>query len=284
MDQPYGRPNAHAWNAIKIDGRWRLVDVTWGAGGVKRVASGPGHPFGTFERRFDPFYFSTPPERMIYDHWPSDPRWQLLDPPMSEEAQRALPLLKSCAWTFGLQADALAPVVLRRNEGIVRFRVPPSVSMAVALTAPSGADERPGTALLSRRGALCEVHYSAPGAGRYVLLVYLGGPQDHTLSTALACAVEASGPGTPLADAPGASFERGLYLDSPLQRRISGPQRFRVEVPDATRLTVKSGGREIELARRGQIFEGEVTVDGSEVDLIAEYGSRGLLTIARWNL
>lgn len=67
---------AHAWNAIKIGGEWKLLDVTWGTGPVSK---------GKFERRFSEHFFLTPPERMIYTHLPDEVRWQLLAEPLSTE-------------------------------------------------------------------------------------------------------------------------------------------------------------------------------------------------------
>lgn len=42
----------HAWNAVKINNQWRLVDTTWGAGYIE------GH---SFIPRFTEYYFLTPP-------------------------------------------------------------------------------------------------------------------------------------------------------------------------------------------------------------------------------
>ena len=53
--------NLHDWNAVKIDGKWYLLDVTWDRG--------------------DDRYFLTPPETFIKDHFPIDSRWTLLTKP-----------------------------------------------------------------------------------------------------------------------------------------------------------------------------------------------------------
>ncbi len=49
----------HAWNAVKIGGEWKLVDVTWARGGDS-ASNG--------EEKFNDFYFLTPPEHFINDH------------------------------------------------------------------------------------------------------------------------------------------------------------------------------------------------------------------------
>ena len=64
----------HSWNAVQIDGVWRLLDVTWASG----VISFSGREF---IKQFDEFYFLTPPEFFIRDHYPEDLRWSLLQEP-----------------------------------------------------------------------------------------------------------------------------------------------------------------------------------------------------------
>ncbi len=66
----------HAWNAVKIDGEWRLLDSTWGSG----VVVGKN-----FKKDFNDFYFLTLPEKFINDHLPSDPKWQLVSKPISPD-------------------------------------------------------------------------------------------------------------------------------------------------------------------------------------------------------
>ncbi|TLX76609.1 hypothetical protein E9993_06885 [Labilibacter sediminis] len=55
----------HAWNAVKINGHWNLVDVTWGAGYVDPESR-------EFTFRYEDFYFCTPPEKFFLKHYPKD--------------------------------------------------------------------------------------------------------------------------------------------------------------------------------------------------------------------
>lgn len=48
-----GTWGSHAWNAIKIDGKWYLIDVTWASGYIKK---------GRFKERFSQGYFMTRPD------------------------------------------------------------------------------------------------------------------------------------------------------------------------------------------------------------------------------
>ncbi len=68
---------AHAWNAVQIDGKWYLLDVTWGAG--IRNSSGAFVPNPTDK------WFLTEPSTFVLTHLPLDPSWQLLDCPINLE-------------------------------------------------------------------------------------------------------------------------------------------------------------------------------------------------------
>jgi transglutaminase/protease-like cytokinesis protein 3 len=87
------KPN-HAWNAVKLDGKWFLVDSTWGAGYLENRS---------FVRRFEGHYFLTPPEQFIFDHLPEDPRWQLLDKQISNSEYVMLPYLRPDFFKNGLR-------------------------------------------------------------------------------------------------------------------------------------------------------------------------------------
>jgi len=68
----------HAWNAVYIDSTWYLLDVTWASGVIS---------YGNeYVRRYNDFYFLTPPGEFIRDHYPADPQWTLLsNPPVYRE-------------------------------------------------------------------------------------------------------------------------------------------------------------------------------------------------------
>ncbi|MFI2742490.1 transglutaminase domain-containing protein [Zhouia sp. PK063] len=58
----------HAWNAIKLNGKWILVDPTWGSSTNELQAE---------------FYFNIKPEWAIITHYPMNSKWQLLKNPLS---------------------------------------------------------------------------------------------------------------------------------------------------------------------------------------------------------
>jgi transglutaminase-like putative cysteine protease len=64
-------PTGHAWNAVELRGRWYLVDTTW---------DDPTMNDGSDAYRTD--YLFIPPSLAIFDHFPDEPRWQLLATPL----------------------------------------------------------------------------------------------------------------------------------------------------------------------------------------------------------
>ncbi|MFH0734512.1 MAG: transglutaminase domain-containing protein [bacterium] len=60
----------HSWNAVEINGLWYLLDATWGAGYVGNDK--------IFVKEYDEYYFLTPPENLIFTHFPFNVKHQLL--------------------------------------------------------------------------------------------------------------------------------------------------------------------------------------------------------------
>jgi transglutaminase/protease-like cytokinesis protein 3 len=59
---------SHAWNAIKLNDKWSLVDTTWGTSNEESQSE---------------FYFDIKPEWLIITHYPEKDEWQLLDKPLN---------------------------------------------------------------------------------------------------------------------------------------------------------------------------------------------------------
>lgn len=97
----------HAWNAVKLDGKWYLIDATWGAGTVGNN--------GKFSRKFEEFYFLTPPEQFIYRHFPEKKTWQLIDQPISKQEYTEIPNLPPAFFSHGFQLVSHPKAVIRTD-------------------------------------------------------------------------------------------------------------------------------------------------------------------------
>jgi len=70
--------SSHAWNAVKLNNKWFLLDATWAAGSVN-------HNTGRFKKNYQDGYYLTNPKYFILNHYPDDKKWQLLERPVSKK-------------------------------------------------------------------------------------------------------------------------------------------------------------------------------------------------------
>ncbi|HEX2630698.1 MAG TPA: transglutaminase domain-containing protein [Chitinophagaceae bacterium] len=100
----------HCWNAVMIDSAWYLLDATWAAGYIAM-------PSGEFVKRYDPYYFLTPPEQFIRHHYPDDLRWSLLaDLPVMGEF-RSTPFRQRSYGKYGITSYWPSKGIIEANLG-----------------------------------------------------------------------------------------------------------------------------------------------------------------------
>ena len=67
----------HAWNVLRIDSFWTMLDITWSSGYLNLE--------NKYVKRFSNKYFIPKPKTFIKDHFPLDPMWQLLKNPFTKK-------------------------------------------------------------------------------------------------------------------------------------------------------------------------------------------------------
>lgn len=93
----FDTPN-HMWNAMKLDGEWRMIDSTWGAGYVEQ---------GRYKKALSEAFFLVPPEQFVFSHFPQESAWQLQHTPrLSQKEFEALPEVKTTFFNNGISALA----------------------------------------------------------------------------------------------------------------------------------------------------------------------------------
>lgn len=106
----------HAWNAVKINGEWKFVDVTWGAGYID-------YSTNTFHRIFDDSYFLSDPDRYFYNHFPKDTAYLFTN--RTEQEYIDLPLYYS-------EFIKLDYRIIEPKEGIIKIKGEDNVSFKIA--------------------------------------------------------------------------------------------------------------------------------------------------------
>ncbi|MCL7753598.1 transglutaminase domain-containing protein [Polaribacter sp. Z022] len=57
----------HAWNAVKINGNWLIIDATWAAGYEMN---------GKWIQKFDDYFYNIPKEKILKTHFSEDLKWR----------------------------------------------------------------------------------------------------------------------------------------------------------------------------------------------------------------
>jgi hypothetical protein len=81
----------HAWNAVKIDGDWKLIDLTWTDGmDDKKKDIGIG-------------FWLTDPALFILSHFPDEEKWQLLNEPLTKKEFSNLPYMHDAYIKYNIE-------------------------------------------------------------------------------------------------------------------------------------------------------------------------------------
>lgn len=108
----------HTWNAVKIDSAWRLLDVTWASGYISYA--------NEYMQKQNDFYFLTPPDQFIADHYPEELRWTLLTNPPAPAEMKEMPFRSKNFFKYGV--GSYFP-----NSGTIEACVGDTISISVRL-------------------------------------------------------------------------------------------------------------------------------------------------------
>ena len=264
-----GPPN-HAWSAVKMDGQWRLLDCTWGAGHMNEQDQ--------YVRQYDDHYFATPASEFIYDHFPSDPKWQLLEKPISKDEYEGLPLVRPPLFKNELKLGSHSQALIRTREPIVVSLTSPVDSVLLARLFDKGRKLPKSYTLAQREDGVYKVYASFPRAGSYVLSVYAkrrGDPGECEWAVDYSIEAESGTEGAAGYPECLAGFsEHGARLYSPMSANLQpGTEAgFKLDVPGAKEVAVVVGSEWRLLTRDQGCFSGEVSIRAEPVKVCARFG------------
>lgn len=101
----------HAWNGVKINGKWYLLDATWGAGHTQD---------NEWVQKFDDYYFLTEPEEFAFTHLPKESGFLFTDKKITTEEFYSTPIFKKAFFLNKLQllAPLQGKLVIKTNDSI----------------------------------------------------------------------------------------------------------------------------------------------------------------------
>ena len=272
----FSGPSNHAWNAVKINGSWYLVDCTWGAGYIDDNKK--------YVRKFDEHYFMTPPSEFIYGHFPEDFRWQLLEHPLSKSEFEKQAFLKPEFFKYGLKLDDRLEGTIRAGNGVnISIFAPKDILLMAGLesTGKKVSAKLGDYVFAERNGNRYDIYAQFPKIGKYILRAYVKqkdepgeyhGAVEYLINATVA---DDESPGFPMAY--GKFTEDGAYLYGPMDGRLKSgnPYRFKIRVPNAKNVTVVCGDEWTYLGYSGDLFKGNVTVAKGDVVVYAKFQGGG---------
>jgi hypothetical protein len=114
----------HAWNAVKIDGVWKIYDATWGQGSGSEDSRGRLRS----TKKFDEQWFNVDPKHSIFTHLSEVPYQNFLPQTISLAEFERLPQFQPIVFQYGLfSADELLTQVKTKKA----FKLPEIHSVAL---------------------------------------------------------------------------------------------------------------------------------------------------------
>jgi hypothetical protein len=255
----------HAWNAVKIDGEWTLLDPTWGAGHV------------TDEREFvsepNDDWFMVEPRVFAFSHLPKDPQWQLTGESLSREDFESQPEIKPHFFDAGM--ELVEPQVGRLEcDGEAHFRVRTNGRHIVSGLAMQNGEWLP-TETSFRRQVEDETYITVrfPEAGTYEVHLMVSLPDEEMNKSAAQFKVEARQPNKDVFPETYLTYKKhGCDLIQPDSGVLEAGRevQFVVRIPDARKAVLANGDQMLPMEKHGDTFtlhyapsQGELSVMGS---------------------
>lgn len=160
----------HAWNAVRINGEWKMVDVTWGSGYTDEKVK-------KFTPEFSDTYFFPDPFKFLLNHYPKVEDWKPAGARLSKQAFDENPTIMAGYLQFDLGGFMPKKYVIRAkvNETI-KFSFSSSLASHITSIIIKVGEEkkeqvfRPGFTV-NNANVLFSFEYHKPGT--HPLIVYV---------------------------------------------------------------------------------------------------------------
>ena len=162
----------HAWNAIKLEGSWYLLDPTWGAGRLNQA--------NQFIKEYNNYYWLVSPYIMIYEHFPNLKNWQLLESPLSMKEYCDMVKVRPKFFEMGLRMISHNETMIHTSNGkvmIVLFSNKPGIQLLACLHNMNDRSEaKKSVRVDSTQADTIRISLLVPHKGSYLLNIFVKEP------------------------------------------------------------------------------------------------------------
>ncbi|MEO8840689.1 MAG: transglutaminase domain-containing protein [Kofleriaceae bacterium] len=149
----------HAWNAVKIDGQWLLVDTTW------------DDPSAT-TNEYSTTYLFTPPRMFAYDHLPEEAAWQLVAKPMGTGEFARQPLLSPYVGRLGVVLQQPTRSQVTTTDGEVDVQLANPFHATLSLSVDPKATDQGSECTLTSGEALVATYRCRVQPGQHEIILF----------------------------------------------------------------------------------------------------------------
>lgn len=170
--QPVQRVD-HEWNAVRLDGDWYLLDIAWAQTTAKE-----GKP--------NDYFFLTEPAEFAANHFPAEPRWQLLDTMVSKAQFDRFPKLYDAYFRLGFDESFPKSGLIRASDALtLTLKNDKEIEFMCALDRFGSSESSSIPVSVQRSGELYRLTVSVPQRGNSTLLVFarLKGPRSELVKS-----------------------------------------------------------------------------------------------------
>ncbi len=257
----------HAWNGVKINGGWYLLDATWGSGSVIE---------DRFKSQYKPYYFATKPSEFIYTHFPRDKGWQLLNKTYSRSKFASLPHISSHFYDLQLQLvnHHIARLKVTKKIDIV-FQAPANVFAVADLYQRQQKLSKTST-FVTRKDNNLVVSVAPPASGEYTLKIYAKeGRETQNYQQVITYQIEADKSVSQFPKTYGHYSLHQVNLIEPLESNLPDDRDiyFSLKVPRATDVRVLNTqtNQWTALESYGDYFQGYVNMESGQTIVVAKF-------------
>lgn len=257
----------HAWNAVKIEEKWYLIDSTWGAGTVEN---------STFNKQFNPYYFASNPSEFIYSHFPENEKWQLLTQPYARETFNNLPDVSADLFKNQIQlVSHKTNTIYADNRINITLQSPENI---VATAKIKSGDNPIGDnyTFVQNKDGYININAAFPSKGNYQLDIFAKKPDNSNYYPHIVTyKVIANNPSVEFPLTYRDFHQNNGYLETPLTKSLLPNQLnyFKLSIDNATEVKVldKSTNNWSDLVKYGNLYAGSVRVSNGAVIVFAKF-------------